>query len=773
MGLGYEARKVFQKKAFWLILLAAVMLHIFLLWRSETPIQGEPSHAEYRAFHHKLQGMEAADKLHYLHEQETYLNAILLKEAWESNKEVQVSEQAAESIRKYPEVFAEGQDYDLARRRQALTSEALREAETVYGYEKYLDGIADVARRTGQFSIFGQNKNSFSYRNIMKTAVDFEGMRNTVIQYDANRGVYMLLNSPVSDLMLVLMVIFLSLMLVSEEKRKNIFRLLKTTPGGGSRTAFAKLSVLAIGVVGVSLLFFAVSALLANAFYGLGDLTRTIQSVPELMGSTLRLSVGDYLLLMLLLRTCGLVVVGICAFGVAVLCRHPVVTVLCDVVIGALSVALTLIPPLSAWNWLKYLNLSTLVNPYAVWKGYLNLDFFSRPAYAWVWYLVFAAVCLLAGAALGVLLFRFKRDISYKPLLKVLIRRQRRRTHTSLFYYECRKVFVVNKAAIILLLFACLQMFTVIRAEERREPFDHAYAAYMHQLEGPVTEDKAAFLQEQERTFREAEQVKSALQQQYTAGQISLSEYTTAVANVDSSPVQQQAFKKVYARFTYLQNTQAGHFVYDTGYERLFGMTDSSTGFSSSLRLVIVFSLCFCGVFAVEYESGVSRILKTVPRKTTGLKLAAAALAGGITFSLAYGTDIAETVKIYGLPALQAPANSLPMLSAYGGLPLWGYLGFLLAIRLMVCFGVMCLCLGLSKLLKNSLWAFLLSFGVLALPFFVYLWNGEWFGSVGIVPLLTANDILLRNQPVYSTVIQLLALLAMTAGTFIYLKKTE
>ena len=48
-------------------------------------------------------------------------------------------------MEKYPAVFAEAQDYELARRQIALVEEALGEAETVYDYEGYLDGIEDTA----------------------------------------------------------------------------------------------------------------------------------------------------------------------------------------------------------------------------------------------------------------------------------------------------------------------------------------------------------------------------------------------------------------------------------------------------------------------------------------------------------------------------------------------------------------------------------------------------------------------------------------------------
>lgn len=86
-------------------------------------------------------------------------------------------------------------------------------------------------------------------------------------------------------------------------------------PGGESRTVFAKLSAMGAGIIGASLAFFFVSFLAAHLFYGLGDLSRSIQSVPELIGSTLPLSVGQYLLLLLGLKTFGLLVIGIWAFG--------------------------------------------------------------------------------------------------------------------------------------------------------------------------------------------------------------------------------------------------------------------------------------------------------------------------------------------------------------------------------------------------------------------------------------------------------------------------
>ena len=763
----FELRKVYRKKAFWLVIGAALLLHLLLLWWNAMPAESAPSHAEYREFCQQLREIPPDEQIGWLQEKQAYWDAVLLKETWENS--AQASPALTDAMEKYPAVFAEAQDYELARRQIALVEEALGEAETVYDYEGYLDGIEDTAYRTSHFSVFGQDEESFSYRNILKTAEDFQKMRGTPITYDANRGIAILLHNPIGDLLLVMTAVFLSLCFVAEEKQKNLFRLIKTMPGGESRTVFAKLSAMGAGIIGASLAFFFVSFLVAHLFYGLGDLSRSIQSVPELIGSTLPLSVGQYLLLLLGLKTFGLLVIGIWAFVLALLCRHPVITLLGDVAVGALSWALTRIPPLSAWNWFKHLNLATLAEPYSVWKEYLNLNFFGFPLPAWAWHLGFAAAPFLAGIGISVLLSHFNRTLSYRTLPRLWLRRRPARPH-GLLGYELRKVFLVNRVGVILLLFALLQIVTVVTAERRQDPLDYAYSAYMHRLEGPVTEDKAAFIEEENRYFQEAAQTRADLQQQYINGQIDSDTYMQEMSETEYSPVQYQAFRQVYDRYAYLKGTDGGGcFVYDAGYNQLFGITDSSVGFNSSLRLVLVFALIFCGVFAMEYESGVFRILCTVPQNTFGSKLAASGIAGACAFLLAYGADIAQIAKNYGLPALWVSTESLPALSAYGNLPLWGYLALLLGIRFVVCAGLMCLCLVLSKLLKNRLWSALASFGLFALPFFIHWWNPDLCGGIGVVPLMGGNDLLLGRIPAISSAIQLSLFFVITGGCIGYL----
>ena len=379
--------------------------------------------------------------------------------------------------------------------------------------------------------------------------------------------------------------------------------------------------------------------------------------------------------------------IGIWAFVLALLCRHPVITLLGDVAVGALSWALTRIPPLSAWNWFKHLNLATLAEPYSVWKEYLNPEFFRVSPPCMGMASRFAAALFLAGIGISVLLSHFNRTLSYRTLPRLWLRRRPARPH-GLLGYELRKVFLVNRVGVILLLFALLQIVTVVTAERRQDPLDYAYSAYMHRLEGPVTEDKRRLSRKKTAISKRPRRPGPIYSSNISTEQIDSDTYMQEMSETEYSPVQYQAFRQVYDRYAYLKGTDGGGcFVYDAGYNQLFGITDSSVGFNSSLRLVLVFALIFCGVFAMEYESGVFPHPVYGSAKHVGSKLAASGIAGACAFLLAYGADIAQIAKNYGLPALWVSTESLPALSAYGNLPLWGYLALLLGIRFVVCAG--------------------------------------------------------------------------------------
>ena len=71
-----------------------------------------------------------------------------------------------------------------------------------------------------------------------------------------------------------------ALLLVRQERDSGLLSLVRSLPGGRLQTALAKLGAFALSLLAVLALLYGVNLAYCAATFGLGPLTRTIQSVP-------------------------------------------------------------------------------------------------------------------------------------------------------------------------------------------------------------------------------------------------------------------------------------------------------------------------------------------------------------------------------------------------------------------------------------------------------------------------------------------------------------
>ena len=85
------------------------------------------------------------------------------------------------------------------------------------------------------------------------------------------------------------------------------------------QTALAKLGAFALSLLAVLALLYGVNLAYCAATFGLGPLTRTIQSVPALMRCTMQITVGQYLFRFLLAKWAGAFVMGLWVMSITVM----------------------------------------------------------------------------------------------------------------------------------------------------------------------------------------------------------------------------------------------------------------------------------------------------------------------------------------------------------------------------------------------------------------------------------------------------------------------
>ena len=497
-----------------------------------------------------------------------------------------------------------------------------------------------------------------------------------------------------------------------------------------------------------------------------------------MMNCTLKLSVSQFAMLFWGVKTAGLLTATFVIMLFALHAGHSILMLFYTILTAIGSALLTLIHADSAWNWLRYLNLVTFIQPLAVLGEYKNLSFFGQPVNLLPLFFLFAAAAI-GGLAVAVYL-SFVRKYSLennlrlfqgKKLPAIAIRGGWR-------WYEFRKFAFTNKAFFFLIVFALLQGYSLYHAAAPSLGYEHYYFKYMMQnLEGPLDGGKEAFLFKEKAKFEEAERELDILKGKLAAGEIEAVEFEAAAQKHQDILAEKPFFEQVYRRYEYVRDTPGAQFLYDTGYARLFGLVNPDEGLSGGMKILVVILLGLCDVFALEYRTGMYKVLNTTGRghrPTIRLKLLLSGLFTGVIFILAYLPDLVYTVRFFGMPGLTMPLisvapnemGSLPV--ALGSWPIWSYIVLLFAIRLFVCLLGALLILGLSLSLKNNILAALCGAVLLLFPLVLHLLGVTIFDSCSLLRLLTVNPLFISTNPVGALLlITAYFLLALVSGLFI------
>ena len=138
------------------------------------------------------------------------------------------------------------------------------------------------------------------------------------------------------------------------------------------------------------------------------------------------------------------------------------------------------------------------------------------------------------------------------------------------------------------------------------------------------------------------------------------------------------------------------------GYIRALGFEQVGLRYQPALFAVLL-ALALSGLFAVEHESGLFQLDKTLPRATSGLYWPKVGVCCAVTLALHLAVWLPEGIYLfshYRFPYLCAPAADLPELAgAPQGMPLWGAL---LAVRCVRLCGSFCFAALLFALALHS-----------------------------------------------------------------------
>lgn len=718
-----EMRKVWQNRFFLLSIAVLLCTNLFLLWFHTNNSQGV-SPVSYRRIEQQIAGMDMPATGAFLHAAQertvalVQIENVLRTEAYNNGaRHERLRAEYAKAFEDYYEVYQAGgylQFGETLAEEYRLLDTLIKEFDTVDRYEDFLASIEENARQLSSISIFSNSKNDYDIKTIEATARAYRDMSGRELHYYPQKGLLTALDFELTDVITVFVMVLIGTVLVRTERDNGLLALVRSAPAGRLKTACAKLLALAASLLVILTGLYAVNLAYCNLLYGIGPLDRAIQSVPFLMRSTWKLTVGEYLAFFLLAKWAAAAVCGMWVMLAMLIPKRMLTGVFASLAFIAANLLIrTLVSATSYWNILKYANLVSLLRTNELLGTYQNLYCFGRPvpllftecAAAAIFGLLFLmAFCLVFSRHY----FSEQRQRGFSFAL-----RKKGQAFTTPFRQELSKLLVMQGGAALLILFAGFQLYTAVTTQSYMEPGEIYYRYYMKNVEGPLSKESIEWMNEENKKFQPIYRLNAALDARRITGQ----EYQSRLLGYGSLQEKMNVFQRVAGQMQSMSERPRMQMIYETGWLKLFDYRDTDD-LPATLWTALLCALCFSGQFALEKQTGMIKVISATPlgRETTAkCKLRLATALCGVLTVLSLLPRLWVVLRDYGLGAWFAPVYSINEYAAAPEIPMFMMFGLLLLTRFAAMMLMAHVTLTLSERIGNTFGTLFISLLLFAL----------------------------------------------------------
>lgn len=241
---------------------------------------------------------------------------------------------------------------------------------------------------------------------------------------------------------------------------------------------------LLIHCVGFTVVLYGMNLLWYGSQAGLGDLSRSIQSVAPFMECTLHWNVLTGITCIILTKAAVLFGLGMVLMAAAIAWAQAFMPWLLGGMVLLVSLLFyLLVPDYSVMNPAKYLNFVGLMQTDILYGNYLNFNILGYPISRLLAALTALGIYILAaiGANLGLFLSFRTPELKTGGLLSGIQRKlpfQRFlqfHPHASLYRHESYKILIMNRALAVLLLFCLFSAWQHLSAHYSLSPYETYY----------------------------------------------------------------------------------------------------------------------------------------------------------------------------------------------------------------------------------------------------------------------------------------------------------
>lgn len=692
----------------------------------------------YKELVAKMEGLGPEEAGAYLTEQSDLLSSVTLWAVGWALEDA-TAEDVAEMLADYPDLRALVNAPDELRAGTRKYQEAYSELgelmQYLIDYPGYLEQIQKQAETQSQTTIFG-DPNSFSYRNLQKTAGEFRSIQGITVEIGNNRGVESWIAFELADYLYVVVLIVFVLAFL-EERKKGLWSTIRSCPKGRMRLGWTRAGIMLAVCAVYTILLYGVNLVLALTLEGGWEgLDRSLQSLMSFKTCPIESSIGGWILQYLLVKVASGFLIGIllwCVLGWISNIQFSV-TVLGGILIVEYVLFATL-PVQSILNPLKYFNLFSYIQTSKLYTQYLNIDLFGFPfgiRTLALWALPFL-LALFLGGALWVQRNRYpsgNRDWLSKlaHIVNRVLDVGRRRL--SIGGMEAYKTLLLEWGALLLIvLYVFAGDLTYFTYRSESSIYDMWYQAYLKDAEGPADSGMDDYIANARALADPGDgEIAGALSQLEARVQ----ELRTRAEDGGYDPwlIQQDPYRNLYGDWP--QEVQRRN---------------------ATLAMLIVV-LGSVGLFAYERQAGVVYMLRSVKRGRRGVfrrKTVMAVLMALATGAILYGNEIAVFLEEFQPSVLAAPVQNLDFLQDFPlKVSIGGYMALTYGMRTLMLVFAAFVGMYIGSRTNRMESAYMLALGILGVPALLLILGLDVFGWVSPVILISVSQLLnlVASQPI-------------------------
>ena len=541
--------------------------------------------------------------------------------------------------------------------------------------EAYGTTVQNTAARSRELAALNIYDSGFGSENIKKTMEDFSALSDITLTCGDNRGIVVLSKHHMTDLIFTALMLIISALLLAE-RRNGLAPLIRSTVGGRTRLYFARTGVLAISAAAAALLLYGGNFLGAVLTFGDMGISRTIQSVPEFSMCTLPISIGGYLIYSHAVKILAVLAAAMLFFTLISLLGTAGAYLFGGIYAALQVLCYLMIPSVSAFNMLKFVNIFAAVRSDELFSTYCNLNIFGRPVSildaSVCFCMIIFVLCFAAGAFIHGRMYLKSEHFTEQIILRIRKFTEKHSVCRTLFGWEGYKL-LVHRFGIVIIAAAFLTAYSQAAKYDYFYPINTYELEWYEKYHGEITDEMLGDMTKQEKRLSDSvERFSRMLEKILSAEPVDWNTYGKISAFLE------EAQKKHDALLPIAENVRSGlEYTKRTGspvrlikpyaYDLML-LRDTKTVQRNALFILIGIICAVSGIYSYESQNRMDGTLRSAYRGRAALNICKITWVIITCAALCTAVHSVQLIRInmqLGLNDTDAPLQSLEFMRDY------------------------------------------------------------------------------------------------------------